>query len=347
MSRQPLGVGILGSGNMAMVYADALATQVDGARLVMVALGSRAPGLADEHGVAAAADAAALLARPDVDIVVIATPHSTHRALALAAAAAGKHVYLEKPMALDVAECDAIIDACATAGVRLTVAKQTRHMQMSMRARELIDAGHIGEVRVVRATSPASGFELPPGHWLNDPQEGDLFLDWGSHACDSFRWFTGSEPERIYADYADFGDTGYRWPTGLVQVRMTNGAICQAFMAYQVAEPGLGSGSNTQYQIIGAEGTIEWDLDQIRVARDGHWRTEWQLETWLTPWQPRHARRIGNTARQVQGFVDAIRTGGETPVSGRDGRTAIAMAGAASRSAQTHEVVVMAAPERS
>ena len=140
-----VGFGILGSGNMARVYADALATQVEGGRLVAIALGSRAAALAAEFGVDAEPSAEALLGRPDVDVVVIATPHSTHLPLALAAAAAGKHVYLEKPMALDVAECDQIIDACQRAGVQLTVAKQTRHMEMSMRAKEYIDEGRIGE----------------------------------------------------------------------------------------------------------------------------------------------------------------------------------------------------------
>ena len=93
-------------------YAECLAKHVPNARLVAVAVGSRAPGLAADYGVPAEASAAALLARPDVDAVIIATPHSTHAALTAQAAAAGKHVYIEKPMAVTVAECDAMIDAC-------------------------------------------------------------------------------------------------------------------------------------------------------------------------------------------------------------------------------------------
>ncbi len=112
MTETPIGFGIIGSGNMARVYADALATQVTGGRLTAIALGTRAESLASEFGVATEPSAESLAARPDVDVVVIATPHSTHLPLALEVAAAGKHVYLEKPMALDVAECDQIIDAC-------------------------------------------------------------------------------------------------------------------------------------------------------------------------------------------------------------------------------------------
>ena len=115
----------------------------------------------------------ALLARPDVDVVVIATPHSTHLDLALATAAAGKHLYLEKPMALDTAECDRIIEACRAAGVALTVAKQTRHGDPEMLAKQLIDDGAIGDIRYIRPMSPTIGAGLAPGsHWSSDPKEG-------------------------------------------------------------------------------------------------------------------------------------------------------------------------------
>ncbi|MBX3029013.1 MAG: Gfo/Idh/MocA family oxidoreductase [Chloroflexi bacterium] len=335
MTPDDIGVGILGSGNMAEVYIDALATQVRGARLSAIAMGSRAAGLAATHGVAAPPDAAALVARDDVQLVVIATPHSTHEPLAVAVARAGRHVYLEKPMAVDVAACDRIIAACGEAGVLLTVAKQTRHFEMTMHARRLIDEGAIGEVRIVRATSPLIGLELPDGHWIADPREGDLFLDWGAHACDAFRWFTGSEAIRVHAEVADFGATGHQGPTMMAQYRMADGSICQAFLSYEIPPPGLGSGSNTQYQVIGARGILEWDLDRIRLGDASGWQVVDEQPTWTDPWQPHHPRRIGNTARQVQAVVDALRTGSTPPVSGEDGRAAIVMASAASRAAAT------------
>ena len=339
-----IGFGILGSGNMAQVYADALATQVEGGRLVAVALGSRAEGFASANVAEPEPSADALLGRSDVDVVVITTPHSTHLPLALAAAAAGKHVYLEKPMALTTAECDAVIEACRAAGVRLTVAKQTRHFEMSMRAMELLREGAIGELRIVRAMSPIIGWELPAGHWLSGAGEGDCFLDWGAHCCDAFRWFTGSEAVRIYADFANFGSIDARWPTALVQVRMANGAICQAFLSYEIPSPGLGTNSNNQYQLIGAEGIIEWDLDRVRLGRGDAWQTVWELPTWIAPFEPRNPRRIGNTARQVQDFVDALREGRAPGISGEDGRAAIEITEAASRSAATGEAVSLPLP---
>ena len=104
-------VGMLGSGFMAHTYAECLARHIDDAHLVAVALGTRAPPLAEAYEVTHEPTAEALHARGDIDVVVVATPHSTHVELATAVAAVGKHLYLEKPMAVDVAGCDAIIEA--------------------------------------------------------------------------------------------------------------------------------------------------------------------------------------------------------------------------------------------
>src|SRR5438105_1674813 len=113
----PIGIGMVGSGFMGLTYSEAITRHVTGAKLVAVAGGTRAAKLAADYGVAAEPSVAALLARPDVDAVVLATPDQVHKDLAVQAAAAGKHVLVEKPMAPTVADCDAIIDACRKAGV--------------------------------------------------------------------------------------------------------------------------------------------------------------------------------------------------------------------------------------
>ena len=346
MKDRDIGFGILGSGNMARVYGDALTTQVHGGRLVAIALGSRAGALAAEFGAADAASADALLDRADVDAVVIATPHSTHLPLALAVAAAGKHVYLEKPMALDVAECDRIIDACRAAGVQLTVAKQTRHMEMAMRAKTYVDEGLIGEIRYLRPMSVIPGLGIDPGnHWSYLPGEGDAFLDWGSHCCDAIRWFTGAEAVRVYADYENFSGIAPEGPTACVQFRLSNRAIAQILLCYEVPPSGLGTGRNNQYQIVGSEGSIFWDLDRVELVTGDREERIWELPSWTLPeFKPRDPRRIGNTARQVQGFIDDLRDGRPPRISGADGRAAIEMTQAASQSAAEHRVVTFPLP---
>jgi predicted dehydrogenase len=342
MSDKPIGFGILGSGNMARVYADALATQVTGGRLVAVALGSRAPALAAEFDFAVEPTAEQLVARADVDAVVIATPHSTHLSLALLAAAAGKHVYLEKPMALDVAECDQIIAACRRAGVQLTVAKQTRHMEMSMRAKQYIDEGRIGEILFLRPMSvtPGSGFVNVPQSWPSDPREGDAFLDWGAHACDAIRWFTGAEPVRVYADYENFTGLPLESPTAMVQIRLSSKAIAQVLLCYEIGPSGFGTRRNNQYQIVGTEGSIFWDLDRIELWTGEREELVWELPSWTLPdFKPRDPRRIGNTARQLDDFIAALQNGRAPQITGEDGRAAIEMTQAAKLSAQTGRAV--------
>ncbi len=341
MTGDDVGFGILGSGNMARVYGDALTTQVTGGRLVAIALGSRADALAGEFGVPAAPSVGALLDRPDVDVAIIATPHSTHLPLALAAATAGKHVYLEKPMALNVAECDLIIDASRAAGVQLTIAKQTRHMEMSMRAKEYVDQGLIGEIRYLRPMSVIPGLGIDPGnHWSYLPGEGDAFLDWGSHCCDAIRWFTGAEAVRVYSDYENFTGLPLEGPTACVQFRLSNGVVAQILLCYEVPPSGLGTGRNNQYLVVGSEGSIFWDLDRVELVTGKRDVRVWELPSWTIPeFKPRDPRRVANTARQVQGFVDDLRGGRPPRITGVDGRAAIEMAQAASTSAAEHRVV--------
>ncbi len=336
-----LRFGILGSGNMATVYADALATQVTGGRFVAVAGGTRAAGFAEQYGGAFEPSVDSLLDRADVDVVVITTPHSAHVSQAVATAAAGKHVYLEKPMALNVAECDRIIDACERTNVRLTIAKQTRHGDPEMRAKQLIEDGAIGDIRYIRPMSPTIGAGLAPGnHWSSDPKEGKAFLDWGCHCCDAIRWLSGSEATRVQAEFTAFSPFPEAPdPTAIVQMRLASGALVQIFMSYEVPPPGYGTRSNNQYSIIGSKGIIEFDLDTLRLGNQDGWTTLVDLPTWINPLQPKNPRRIQRTARQVQGFIDALRDGRAPAISGRDGRAAVEMAEAAIRSAATGEVV--------
>src|SRR5947207_3805266 len=117
-TRDALGIGLIGAGSMARAYAECLARYTRGGRLVAVTGGKRAPQLAADFGVISLPDVAALVARSDIHAVVIATPETLHREQTLLAAAVGRHVLVEKPMAPDVAACDEMIAACARASVQ-------------------------------------------------------------------------------------------------------------------------------------------------------------------------------------------------------------------------------------
>ena len=157
---------------------------------------------ARRHGVPRVYEnSAQLLADAEIDAVYIATPPSSHKRFALEAARAGKHVYVEKPMAMRLGECQEIVDACEKHGVRLFVAFYRRAMPRFLKIREWIDSGRIGEVRSVRvvqhqksAPEENSRDTLP---WRLKPEisGGGKFLDMGVHELDLFDFLFGAIKE--------------------------------------------------------------------------------------------------------------------------------------------------------
>jgi predicted dehydrogenase len=157
---------------------------------------------AQRHGVAKAYDTVdQLVADPDIDAVYIATPPSSHMALSLLVARAGKHVYVEKPMAMRFDECRAIVEACEENGVRLFIAFYRRAMPRFLKIKEWMDQGVIGELRCVRvclhqtpAAEELSRATLP---WRLLPQVagGGKFLDMGIHMLDLFDFWFGAIEE--------------------------------------------------------------------------------------------------------------------------------------------------------
>jgi predicted dehydrogenase len=160
--------------------------------------GSLARDYAERHGVPRwYDDADALIQDPEVDAVYVATPPSSHREYTLRIAAAGKPVYVEKPMARTFMECEEMIDACDAAGVPLFVAYYRRALPRFRKIKELIDGGAIGEVRFVEimyrepaAAKVRDALELP---WRVRPEiaGGGLFLDLGSHVLDFLDYALG------------------------------------------------------------------------------------------------------------------------------------------------------------
>ncbi len=195
-----IGWGIIGCGNVTEVKSGPAFQEVAHARLVAVMRrdGALAADYARRHGVPRwYADADALIADSEVDAVYVATPPSTHREYTLRAAAAGKPVYVEKPMARTHAECLEMISACRAAGVPLFVAYYRRRLPRFLKVEELLRAGAIGAPRAVSVQLHHRLFEgirsaadLP---WRVDPETagGGLFLDVGSHTLDLLDYLLG------------------------------------------------------------------------------------------------------------------------------------------------------------
>ena len=162
-----------------------------------------------------------ILRAPDVDIVSIATPNHLHAAEAVAAAQAGKHMLLEKPTGLDVAELVRIRDAVRRAGVRTIVSFELRYNPFLRFARWLRSAGWLGEIRFARTQYLSRVTDWYSGWaWVRTKESGrSHLLAAGCHAVDALRWCSGLEPISVSALHTRFTD-GYEWPTSIV-VNMT------------------------------------------------------------------------------------------------------------------------------
>lgn len=190
--------GIIGVGDVTEVKSGPGLQQADRSELVAVMRrsGDRAADYARRHGVPRwYDDADALIADPEVDAVYIATPPDSHADYTIRAAAAGKGVYVEKPMARTGAECAAMIGACASGGVPLFVAYYRRAMPRFRTVKNLLDGGAIGRLRTVtirtqQKPAAVTGTELP---WRLRPEisGGGLFMDLGSHTLDLLDWLLG------------------------------------------------------------------------------------------------------------------------------------------------------------
>jgi predicted dehydrogenase len=318
-----LRIAIVGSGEMGRKYAEALAHYTTGAELVGVAMGSRVPALAAEFGVATL-ELDAVWSRSDIDAVIIATPHSTHLSLATAAARAGKHVYLEKPLALDVRECDRIIEACDGAGVVLTVNTVTRFRPSPMPAKRALDEGRIGRLRMVRVLSSRVGYEPDAKGWTADPAEGGIWLDWGCHGCDAIRWFVGGSPGEVFGRVTDYSPGPSLGRSVMAEFAFANGVTAQLLMSFEMPAPGLGSAS--QWTLIGDTGIIALDgYATCRLGTAEGWTELSDQQPFDFVHDPLAPHLISGYAVQVDDFIDAVRTGRPPMVTGEDGRAAVEM----------------------
>jgi len=193
----PVRWGIVGCGDVTEIKSGPGFQNADGSSLVAVMRRDRAKAedYAKRHGVARAYDdAAALIQDPDVDAVYVATPPSSHLALALAVAAAGKPCLVEKPMAMTHAECTAMVDAFRARGLPLWVAYYRRALPRFLAVRDRLHGGAIGRVTSVHVHITerlAGGATLT--NWRFDPAVagGGLFLDLASHCVDLLDFFLG------------------------------------------------------------------------------------------------------------------------------------------------------------
>lgn len=196
-----LGVAIFGAGRAGHGHARAIG-QTNGVNLVAVfdADGSRASEFAEKHGCQAYTSSDDVLKRDDVHLVMVALPNFLHERATLDSVSAGKHIFLEKPMADTLDECDRMLAAVERAGVQLLVAHSQRYFASTVRAREILQSGEIGEPVFATDTwykNFGVGFRLP--WFLDRATGGGMWLMNGAHMIDRTCWVLDTEVESVRA----------------------------------------------------------------------------------------------------------------------------------------------------
>jgi UDP-N-acetyl-2-amino-2-deoxyglucuronate dehydrogenase len=221
-------IALVGCGRISKNHFDAI-DRVEGLDLVGVAdiVSERAHAVGDERGVPAFDSLASMLAAVDCDIVTVAVPSGLHPALGIEAARAGKHVVSEKPMAISLEGADALIDACATSGVKLFVVKQNRLNPAIQLVKRAVDKGRFGRIHsancTVRWARPQDYYDQAPwrGTWAMD---GGAFMNQASHYVDLIQWLAGPV-ESVVAMTATQERRIEAEDSGAAVLRFRNGAI--------------------------------------------------------------------------------------------------------------------------
>jgi predicted dehydrogenase len=263
--------GLLGCGRIANRHSDLLGGHhVDRASLVGVCdpIRARADALASKFGVPACYDIDDFMARKEIDAVTVLTPSGMHASHVIACARAGKHVVVEKPMALRLQDADDMIRACDEAGVKLFVVKQNRFNVPVVKAREALNAGRFGRLILgtvrVRWCRDQAYYDHDEwrGTWAYD---GGVLTNQASHHVDMLEWFFG-DVVSVHARATTALAKIETEDTAVATLKFRNGAL-GIIEATTAARPTDLEGS---LSILGEGGTVEiagFAVNQIR-----HWR---------------------------------------------------------------------------
>lgn len=340
MSAESVRVCLVGAGRAGRVHANSVARHLPHATLAAAVdadVKTLAAAAADVGIPATFTSLDAALDSAEFDAVVITTPTFTHRDLAVAAARAGKHVFVEKPMAISLAECDEMIAAADGAGVNLQIGFMRRFDPEFRAAHERIVAGEIGKPMLIKSLTHGPG--LPPA-WARDRKlSNGMIAEVNSHDWDCVRWLTGSDPEAVSATVANFKgrERGVEDPdfydTLHASVRFESGAlgsitgVCPCDYGYDARVEIVGEKGLMQIGGIQGHGVV------IVTDRD----TGLRAPVYRT-WPERFA---WGYIREMEHFVDAIRNGTAPAVGGADGRWAVACVLAGMRSIDEGRTVAL------
>jgi len=329
-----LRIGVLGCGRIGSMHAELIADRADGLAIGAVydVFADAARAIAGRCRARVATSPESLIEGDDIDAIAICSSTDTHIDLLVAAAAAGKPVFIEKPLSLDLAQVDRGIEAVNAAGIAVQVGFNRRFDPSHRAVRQRVLDGDIGDVHLCRITSrdPAP----PPISYIE--VSGGIFNDMTIHDFDMARFVTGSDVVDVFAHGAvlvdpAIGEAG-DFDTVVVTMRHENGAITTIDNSRRAVY-----GYDQRVEVFGSRGVVMSDNPLVttttfRDAAGGHQSVvphfflDRYIPSYLAEWAA---------------FRDLVRGGGPSPVSMADGRAPLALGIAASTSAREGRIVAV------
>lgn len=332
---EPIGIGLIGCGGMGRSLAQSL-QGVEGARLVAVCDVAEAAGraAADEFQVPYYQDYHDLLGHREVQGVLIAAPQFSHAETTIAAAAAGKHIFCEKPMSTHVADCDRMIAATEAAGVKLMIGQVCRFHGVHSAVKKLVSDGLLGDPTCMMVHRVGGGWgKVWQQSWrLSKERSGGTLMEVNSHEIDFLLWVCG-EARQVYAAGGNYITPQMDYPDiVLVTITFRNGAVGFLHSSQATLFGGYGG------RLDGTEGSAEFPSIWGENAGVRYRRHDASEATFLSLSEMQVASPV---QQELAAFIAAIRTDTDPPVTGRDGRAAVEVAQAAYQSMETGQPVTL------
>lgn len=332
--------GLIGGGRWAQVHQGAMAAVGADLAAVLVASDASAQRIREEWGVPAFTDLPQFLGQ-EYDAVIVASPNYLHAPHAVAALQSGRHVLIEKPMALDLQECDQIISAATSAGRVAAVGLEMRFFKLFARVRSLLDEGAIGRPLHLRLDLWRRPYRAGAGGWKSDPAKlGSSILEEPIHYLDLARWYLApylGEPRTMNAWATQRPDANTAWENLDVRLDFGQGhaLVTRSLAAW---------GHQVRLQLVGETGALQaiWrgdlDLDphpqQALSVKRGLGADAEVVQVPVAP--SGHAFDVPS---QTQAFIDTVNGGSTQLATAADGRASVALCLAVEQALQSGAAV--------
>ena len=330
---EKVNVGLIGAGRIGRLHAEHLAFRIPQANLVAASdiILEAAQKCAAEFGIPTATrDHRAIMENPDIEAVVVCSSTDTHALMIEEAAAAGKHIFCEKPIAHDLGEIDRALAAVDKAGVKLQIGFNRRFDPNFRRVRELVAEGKIGQPHILRITSrdPAP----PPIEYIK--VSGGIFLDMTIHDFDMARYLIGSEVEEVYVAAGVMVDPAIGAAgdvdTAVITLRFENGVIGtidnsrRAVYGYDQRVEVFGSGGMVAVSNKTPDSAVVNDGQGVHGPLPLHFFIERYVDSYIA---------------EMEAFIECVQQDQTPPVTGIDGRIPVVMGYAAHKSYEENRPV--------